>query len=107
MMSFSSDIDDGYTNSITGVAISNQSILILCTLGFGTLGLVILLILRHLSTDKENENEIDISHGRGHVTAVDINKMDNAFIINSIHKGVDTKTIYGIHTIVIILSHQK
>ena len=56
-MSFSSDSDDGYTNSITGVAISNQSILILCTLGFGTLGLVIFIILRHLSTDQENENE--------------------------------------------------
>ena len=68
-MSFSSDIDDGYTNSITGVAISNQSILILCTLGFGTLGLVLFIILRHLSTDQENENEQ--SYVRGYDDVLD------------------------------------
>jgi len=51
-MSFSYRDDDEeprYTADITGVAISNQTIVILSTLGFGALGLSLFLILRRLS----------------------------------------------------------
>lgn len=41
---------------ITGVAISNESILILCTFGFATLGITLFLILRHQPQQHEDES---------------------------------------------------
>eukprot|EP00581_Thalassiosira_minuscula_P017169 CAMPEP_0183722868 /NCGR_PEP_ID=MMETSP0737-20130205/14696_1 /TAXON_ID=385413 /ORGANISM="Thalassiosira miniscula, Strain CCMP1093" /LENGTH=297 /DNA_ID=CAMNT_0025953113 /DNA_START=15 /DNA_END=905 /DNA_ORIENTATION=+ len=64
MSSFSRLHDDdepSYTYNITGVAISNQSILILSTVGFGLLGFAVyFLILRRVSgTDDRDDDEND------------------------------------------------
>ena len=46
-------------NGITGVAISNQSIVILSALGFGTLGFVLFLILRRRQSTIDSNGEND------------------------------------------------
>lgn len=59
-MSFAYRNEDGtpnYTANITGVAFSNQTILIVSTLGFGALGLVLFLILRHLSPTAGDDHD--------------------------------------------------
>ncbi len=43
--------------TITGVALSNETILILCTFGFATLGIVLFLILRNQPQHQNNEDE--------------------------------------------------
>ena len=64
-MSFSNNNNEGeseYINSISGIAISNKSILILSTIGFGILGLVLFYILRRLTdqpTDQDDNEERD------------------------------------------------
>jgi len=64
-MSFSNNINEGeseYINSISGIAISNKSILVLSTIGFGILGLVLYCILRRLTdqpTDQDDNEERD------------------------------------------------
>ena len=64
-MSFSNNNNDGereYVNSISGIAISNKTILILSTIGFGILGLVLFYILRRLTdqpTDQDDNEERD------------------------------------------------
>ena len=63
-MSFSknNEGESEYINSISGIAISNKSILILSTIGFGILGLVLFYILRRLTdqpTDQEDNEERD------------------------------------------------
>ena len=59
-MSFSNNINEGeseYINSISGIAISNKSILILSTIGFGILGLVLYCILRRLTDQPTNQDD--------------------------------------------------
>ena len=46
-------------NGITGVAISNKSIVILSALGFGTLGVVLFLILRRRQSTMDSDGEND------------------------------------------------
>ena len=50
--------EPAYTSSITGVAMSNQSLVIISTVGFGFLGLAMYFVLRQLSATAE-ENEIE------------------------------------------------
>ena len=59
-MSFSNNNNEGesqYINSISGIAISNKSILILSTIGFGILGLVLYCILRRLTDQPTNQDD--------------------------------------------------
>ena len=49
--------DDEQKYSITGIAISNQTIIFVSTLGFGALGLILYLILRRLSANENDENQ--------------------------------------------------
>eukprot|EP00571_Detonula_confervacea_P009270 CAMPEP_0172321424 /NCGR_PEP_ID=MMETSP1058-20130122/43353_1 /TAXON_ID=83371 /ORGANISM="Detonula confervacea, Strain CCMP 353" /LENGTH=326 /DNA_ID=CAMNT_0013036931 /DNA_START=15 /DNA_END=995 /DNA_ORIENTATION=+ len=52
------------TYNITGVAISNKTIIILSTLGFGALGLALFLILRRLSTIDGHDEQQEHERGR-------------------------------------------
>ena len=58
-MSFSNNNEEEsqYINSISGIAISNKSILILSTIGFGILGLVLFYILRRLTDQQTNQDD--------------------------------------------------
>ncbi|KAL7531197.1 hypothetical protein ACHAXR_003891 [Thalassiosira sp. AJA248-18] len=74
-MSFSSYGQDGdepnYTYNITGVAISNKTIVLVSSIGFASLGLVLFIILRRLSTnndhDEQQENNVRARDAYGEI----------------------------------------
>ena len=53
----SSQHHEVYTDNISGVAFSNQTLLLVSTIGFASLGLVLFLILRRLSTNVDDKND--------------------------------------------------
>jgi len=66
-MSFSYGNDDeepSYTYNITGVAISNKTIVIVSTIGFGALGVALFLILRRLSAADGHDDQEEHERGR-------------------------------------------
>lgn len=66
-MSFSYGNDNeepSYTYDITGVAISNKTIVIVSTIGFGALGLALFLILRRFSAADGHDDQEEHERGR-------------------------------------------